>query len=1319
MDGILDRLSGKNSKPKSAIHKDKTRAYSVRRILRSKHKHHKQQSITAYRPSFEIGSAEQHFARQKSVPSANEVNSLFDYMLERRGIVDDKIKENMKHWSIEKKWLMIHQDHQAELLASGVSNNRLALDTIERVSNDQERSPVPTISRSSSYVKPQKSTSSPVHIITNTDQIIDSKKSLPLSSPIPTRSKSTKKDTVSNTCFNITTTDHNTPEYYIKKFLDPNLRSVTPKVAESLEISLRTRPIDWVLKFINLKGYHVVFYALDYLNHKYDYRSDIVLGLEVEIVKAIKAIVNTKVGRDETMRHPEYIHTLIFSILCPQWQTKKTVCELLVFLCYYDGYEHVIRGFQLLQKHKKDLALFDSWLKDLVSTIDNRYKYQDNISDGHLVEYALSAMILINTLTKIPSDVNYRIYMRNQLNASGMHTTVLPKLDRLNYDLLSIQIESYNEASENDLDEAFGEDISAYSQMSQPVTLFDRVIESISDAPRALEYYSSILKHLLWIRGDSDTKTQFYHMIDIIVEQIVMDRRPHDNTDEFASTFGMAVGTVIQNFHDLARLKRMESQMEATDAKIKKALEEKDELLKEIEELRILPSRVEYEEQRQRAVHYKEENDSLRNVLKTSKETIAMLQERLSERRYGQFIDECDTSERNSVDEQAKKKRENWLSAAELMSDSNVGRSYNFAFGGFFLPLFERWNLNKKRKKKFPNTRSLNSDRSTEKSSFSQSSPTLLTDTSQNADSPAMLKNLAITEKAEPSLPPPPPPPPPPPSTDSGSTSLTSPVNKGDTSTSTPSLNNNIPNDSTLYGQNVSSNITLGRKELHHYPQVKLKNLQWQKINVQSTDQTIWNTDNILDNIEETLNESGVFEIIEGMFPAKVNTFLGKKKESRNVSEQFLSKNKNKNINIAILSKLKHFASYKDVRQHILLMDDKLCTETFLINLITYLPGKEDDMIAMKRYLKSPENSWNKLDLPEQFTLEMMTIYRYESRLKFMLFRVQFWEKFEQLKRGIKIILSASDQLRDSASFKELLYIILLVGNYMNASSFQGGAFGVRISSINKLVDTKSSDSQLNLLHILINVVRNQFPNVLEFKKDLKDVVEAARIMKSISDINEQYTEMRQGLRALEKELESGWRNKEEKEKGDRFQIVMEEYLTSATDSFEELEALFMNVEAKWKDVMSYYGENPRYMKPEEFYGIFATFLQNWNKAEAEEIKYSQRKEREEKRRKETEERRELVRNLQESNLKSGVEDDRRLMDDLLEKLKNGEHENKLRKQRVRQRIKNLRNSPLTRTISNSSSNSNRRNSASSTSSTHIPAVSAEDLLRDLRQEDD
>lgn len=241
-------------------------------------------------------------------------------------------------------------------------------------------------------------------------------------------------------------------------------------------------------------------------------------------------------------------------------------------------------------------------------------------------------------------------------------------------------------------------------------------------------------------------------------------------------------------------------------------------------------------------------------------------------------------------------------------------------------------------------------------------------------------------------------------------------------------------------------------------------------------------------------------------------------------------------------------------------------------------------------------------------------------------------------------------------------------------------------------------------------------------------------VMASISDIVQQYTDMRQGLKQLKIELDTYWRTSDnedvdsdqvENETQDRFFVVMEEHLSSATRRFDEVETLYVNVDAKWKDTMTYYGENPRNQQPSEFFSIFARFLASWKQSAVEELKYTQQKELEEKRKQDLETRRLKSVSGREDTVHG--ERDRRQMDDLLEKLRSGETEQKLRQKRVRRRLKKLKSvdvpEKLDRKPSNGSSiivNRQRSVSLSSCSSSGTaPRILAEDLLRSLQQEEE
>lgn len=54
-------------------------------------------------------------------------------------------------------------------------------------------------------------------------------------------------------------------------------------------------------------------------------------------------------------------------------------------------------------------------------------------------------------------------------------------------------------------------------------------------------------------------------------------------------------------------------------------------------------------------------------------------------------------------------------------------------------------------------------------------------------------------------------------------------------------------------------------------------------------------------------------------------------------------------------------------------MDDDLCNETLLANLIMYAPSQEDDLVTMEKYANATPEECTALDLPEQFTIEVRT----------------------------------------------------------------------------------------------------------------------------------------------------------------------------------------------------------------------------------------------------------------------------------------------------------------------------------------------------------
>lgn len=116
-----------------------------------------------------------------------------------------------------------------------------------------------------------------------------------------------------------------------------------------------------------------------------------------------------------------------------------------------------------------------------------------------------------------------------------------------------------------------------------------------------------------------------------------------------------------------------------------------------------------------------------------------------------------------------------------------------------------------------------------------------------------------------------------------------------------------------------------------------------------------------------------------------------------------------------------------------------LCTRTHL-NSLLYTP----------LYRSKHTNNETKIPYPLSFP-QMSTVKRLMPRLQAILFKLQFEEQLNNIKPDVVSVTAACEELIKSETFSKLLQIILLVGNYMNAGSRNGMAFGFSISYLCKV----------------------------------------------------------------------------------------------------------------------------------------------------------------------------------------------------------------------------------------------------------------------------
>lgn len=97
-------------------------------------------------------------------------------------------------------------------------------------------------------------------------------------------------------------------------------------------------------------------------------------------------------------------------------------------------------------------------------------------------------------------------------------------------------------------------------------------------------------------------------------------------------------------------------------------------------------------------------------------------------------------------------------------------------------------------------------------------------------------------------------------------------------------------------------------------------------------------------------------------------------------------------------------------------------------------------------------------------------IAHYEQRLRSLVYKKKFVTWTSEIEGRAKVVMEASREVARSRRLRKLLEIVLALGNYMNKGA-RGNAWGFRLSSLNKLKDTKSSSVKgTTLLHHIVDM---------------------------------------------------------------------------------------------------------------------------------------------------------------------------------------------------------------------------------------------------------
>ncbi len=118
----------------------------------------------------------------------------------------------------------------------------------------------------------------------------------------------------------------------------------------------------------------------------------------------------------------------------------------------------------------------------------------------------------------------------------------------------------------------------------------------------------------------------------------------------------------------------------------------------------------------------------------------------------------------------------------------------------------------------------------------------------------------------------------------------------------------------------------------------------------------------------------------------------------------------------------------------------------------------------------------------------------------------------------------------------------------------------------------------------------------------------------SLVELEKEMSQLRSGLKAVEKELDYHRTQSHVTVPGDRFVPAIKEFTASATYRFSDLEDKFQDMKNRFEKVIGTLGDDPSTAQPDEVFGVFDAFLSSMVEARQENQAAKKRKEEEEKR---------------------------------------------------------------------------------------------------------
>uniref|UniRef100_A0A3Q3JUT6 Formin-like 2a n=1 Tax=Monopterus albus TaxID=43700 RepID=A0A3Q3JUT6_MONAL len=336
---------------------------------------------------------------------------------------------------------------------------------------------------------------------------------------------------------------------------------------------------------------------------------------------------------------------------------------------------------------------------------------------------------------------------------------------------------------------------------------------------------------------------------------------------------------------------------------------------------------------------------------------------------------------------------------------------------------------------------------------------------------------------------------------------------------------------------------------------------------------------------ERILEDLNVDEF-EEMFKTKaqgppIDLTTSKQKVMQKGSSKVTLLDSNRAKNLAITLR-KAGKTPEEICKAIQMFDLRTLPVDFVECLMRFQPTENE--IKVLRQFEKERKPVESLTDEDRFMMQFSKIERLMQKMTIMAFIGNFSESVQMLTPQLHAVIAASVSIKSSQKLKKILEIILALGNYMNSSK-RGAVYGFKLQSLDLLLDTKSTDRKLTLLHYIANVVKEKYMQVSLFYNELHYVEKAAAV--SLENVLLDVKELQRGMELTKREYSMHGHN-----------TMLKDFIAHSESKLKKLQDDAKIAQDAYDEAVKFFGENAKTTPPPVFFPVFVRFVKAYKQAE-------------------------------------------------------------------------------------------------------------------------